>query len=262
VSADEAGHEQVDMIGLLAGKTGRDETIAMSRHLRVCPTCTEELIDVVVAHAALTSAVRADRALALPPRAPNAVHAAALPANWSGPSDPAASALSPRALPSQSGEGSQPSRTSRTALRGRRLAAVVTVAAAVVALGVFGASVVAGHRSPGQPVVAQGSLQALQTAASATGTVTVVAEGSTRHMIVRTRDLSTPSSQEFYEVWLLDPTTRKMLPVGVLSPSGDGDYAVTAGLMAGYSAVDVSLQRDDGNPAHSQTSVLRASLSV
>ncbi len=28
----------------------------MTRHLKVCPTCTEELIDVVVAHAALTSA--------------------------------------------------------------------------------------------------------------------------------------------------------------------------------------------------------------
>ena len=142
------------------------------------------------------------------------------------------------------------------------MAVVVTVAAALVALGALGASLVAGHRSPGQPVVAQGSLRALQAPPSATGTVTVLAEGTTRHMIVRTRDLSTPSSQEFYEVWLLDPATQKMLPVGVLPPTGDGDYAVTAGIMAGYSAVDVSLQRDDGDPAHSRTSVLRAALSV
>jgi anti-sigma-K factor RskA len=79
-------------------------------------------------------------------------------------------------------------------------------------------------------------------------------------MIVRTRDLAGLSSQKFYEVWLLDPATQKMLAVGVLPPSGNGDYEVTAGLMAGYSAVDVSLQSDDGNPAHSQTSVLRALL--
>jgi len=144
----------------------------------------------------------------------------------------------------------------------RPLAVVVTVAAAVIVLGALGASVVSGHRSAGQPVAAQGSLQPLQAPPSATGTVTVLAEGATRHMIVRTRDLSTPSSQTFYEVWLLDPATRKMLPVGVLPPSGNGDYEVTAGLMAGYSAVDVSLQSDDGNPAHSPTSVLRASLSV
>ena len=259
---DAAGHEQVDLIGLLAGKTSRDETIAMTRHLRECPTCTEELIDVVVAHAALTSAARTDRALALPPRAPNGERAEAGPTYGSGLGAPGASPLPPLRLPPESDEGSTRSRTPRTPRQRRRLAAIVAVAAALVALGVLGASVVAGRNSPGQPVVARGSLQALEAPPSATGTVTVLAEGSTRHMIVRTQDLSTPSSQEFYEVWLLDPTTQKMLPVGVLPPSGAGDYAVTAGLMAGYSAVDVSLQRDDGNPAHSRTSVLRASLSV
>jgi hypothetical protein len=253
---DAAGHEQLDLIALLAGKTGRDETISMTRHLRVCPTCTEELIDVVVAHAALTSAARADRALALPLRAPSGVRSGAGPVTSS---EPGAPSLPPLTLPKELGEGHRATRAPR---RTRRLAAIVTVAAALVALGALGASVVAGHRSPGQPVVAQGSLQALQASPSAAGTVTVLAEGTTRHMIVRTRDLSTPSSQEFYEVWLLDPATQKMLPVGVLPPSGDGDYAVTAGLMSGYSAVDVSLQRDDGNPAHSRTSVLRASLSV
>ncbi len=152
--------------------------------------------------------------------------------------------------------------TSRKPPRPHRLAVLVTVTATLVALGALGASVVAGHGSPGQPVVAQGSLQVIQAPPSATGTVTVLAEGTKRHMIVRTRDLSTPSNQEFYEVWLLDPATQKMLPVGVLPPSGEGDYAVTAGIMAGYSTVDVSLQRDDGNPAHSRTSVLRAALSV
>ncbi|MFZ0251729.1 MAG: anti-sigma factor [Acidimicrobiales bacterium] len=253
---DAAVHEQLDLIGLLAGKTDRDETIAMTRHLKVCPTCTEELIDVVLAHAALSSAARVNRTLALPPGAPSGDPSGARPAVSSGPGTPS---LPPLTLPMKRGKGPRATRAPRSP---RRLAVVVTVAAALVGLGALGASVVASHRSTGQPVVAQGSLQALQAPPSATGTVTVLAEGATRHMIVLTRDLSSPSSNEFYEVWLLDPATQKMLPVGVLPPSGDGDYAVTAGLMAGYSAVDVSLQRDDGNPVHSRTSVLRASLSA
>jgi hypothetical protein len=48
-----------------------------------------------------------------------------------------------------------------------------------------------------------------------------------------------------------------MLPVGVLSPSGTGSYALSASVMGQFSAVDVSLQANNGNPAHSDTSVLR-----
>ena len=224
---------------------------------RGVPPVAEELIDLVLVHAALTSAARADRDLTMP-RASNQERSAGGPSACSDPVPEArAPALPPLTLPAPSDE---PPRARRGPPR--RWAIVVTVAAAVVALGAFGAAMVSVDRSPGQPVVAQGSLQALQAPPSATGTVTVLADGASRHMIVRTRDLSRPSSQKFYEVWLLDPASQKMLPVGVLPPSGNGDYEVTAGLMAGYSAVDVSLQADDGNPAHSHTSVLRASLSL
>ena len=57
--------------------------------------------------------------------------------------------------------------------------------------------------------------------------------------------------------------------MGVLGPTGWGEYAVASAIMAGYSAVDVSLQSNDvslqsndGNPAHSETSMLRAYLQV
>jgi hypothetical protein len=90
--------------------------------------------------------------------------------------------------------------------------------------------------------------------------VSVFADGTTRSLTVETHRLPEPAPQRFYEVWLLDPATRKMLPMGVLSPSGRGNYSVSAGIMAGYSAVDVSLQANDGDPAHSETSVLRAQL--
>ena len=210
MSEDDAlGHAHPDLVGLLAGELGRAGTITTGRHLKVCPTCTEELIDLVVAHAALTSAARADRDLAVPPRAANRERSAGGPSAWSEPApDPEAAHLPPLTLLAQSDEAP------RSPRRPHRWGVVVTVAAAVVAVGALGATVVAGDRSPGQPVVAQGSLQPLQAPPSATGTVTVLAEGATRHMIVRTRDLSTPSSQKFYEVWLLNPTTQKMLARG------------------------------------------------
>jgi len=255
VSDDKArGHDSPDLVGLLAGEVGRDDTIGMGRHLRACRSCTGELIDLVVAHGALSSAARADRELVDPSGRPEDAH------TTTGAVVPLAPelerrerALPPRTLPFVHDEAK------RTSGRRSRLVVVLASAAAVFTLGVLGAVGVLTHHHP-SPVVAQASLQPLQAPSAATGLVTVLAEGTTRHMIVRTRDLAGLSSQKFYEVWLLDPATQKMLAVGVLPPSGNGDYEVTAGLMAGYSAVDVSLQSDDGNPAHSPTSVLRALL--
>jgi hypothetical protein len=53
-----------------------------------------------------------------------------------------------------------------------------------------------------------------------------------------------------------------MMPMGTLPPSGQASYGVSASLMAGYSAVDISLQANNGNPAHSAVSVLRGSLAA
>jgi anti-sigma-K factor RskA len=257
VSDDTArGHAPPDLVGLITGEVGRDDTIGMGQHLRTCQSCTGELIDLVVAHGALISAARADQELVAPSGRPDDDR------TTTGEVVPLAPefecrerALPPLILPSVHDEAQ------RTSGRSRRLGIVLASVAAVIALGALGAvGVLARHQPSTQPVVAQGSLQPLHAPRAATGSVTVLAEGTTRHMIVRTRDLAGLPSQRFYEVWLLDPATQKMLAVGVLPPSGNGAYEVTAGLMAGYSAVDVSLQPDDGNPAHSQTSVLRALL--
>ena len=62
----------------------------------------------------------------------------------------------------------------------------------------------------------------------------------------------------FYYAWLLDPTTNKMLPVGVVDPSGASTFDLGGDLVKRYSAVDISLQADNGDPAHSPVSVLRA----
>ncbi len=250
-----SGHAAPDLVGLLAGEVGRDDTIGMGRHLRACRSCSGELIDLVVAHGALTSAARADRELVAPSGRPDDDHPTTSAVVPLAPGlERRERALSPLTLPSVHEEAQ------RTSRRRRRLVVVLASAAAVIVLGLGAVGVLTHHHPSTQPVVAQASLHPLQAPSAATGLVTVLAEGTTRHMIVRTRDLAGLSSQKFYEVWLLDPATQKMLAVGVLPPSGNGDYEVTAGLMAGYSAVDVSLQSDDGNPAHSQTSVLRALL--
>jgi hypothetical protein len=82
--------------------------------------------------------------------------------------------------------------------------------------------------------------------------------GTTR-MTITTRDLPRPRAGQFYEAWLLDPVTRKMLPLGQLGPSGAASFELDDRLVGRYAAVDVSLEDDDGDPQHSVTSVLRAS---
>ena len=249
------GHAPPDLGGLLAGEVGRDDTIGMGRHLRACRSCTGELIDLVVAHGALTSAARADRELVAPSGCPDddrTTTGAVVP--LAPEFERREPALPPLILPSVHDEAQ------RTSGRRRRLCR-----AGVGRRRDRAGSARRRRRVDSPPTLdatgrRAGFVAATPGPRAATGSVTVLAEGTTRHMIVRTRDLTGLSSQKFYEVWLLDPATQKMLAVGVLSPSGNGDYEVTAGLMAGYSAVDVSLQSDDGNPAHSQTSVLRALL--
>lgn len=51
-------------MGLVGGDLTRDETLAAARHLRACAACTGELIEIILAHAALRSAGRVTRLLA------------------------------------------------------------------------------------------------------------------------------------------------------------------------------------------------------
>jgi hypothetical protein len=44
----------------------------------------------------------------------------------------------------------------------------------------------------------------------------------------------------------------------VVGPTGKASFEVPDSLVGRYQVVDVSLERDDGDPGHSVTSVLRA----
>jgi hypothetical protein len=92
---------------------------------------------------------------------------------------------------------------------------------------------------------------------AATGTVRMSATGSQRTMTVTT-SLPAPPLATFYQVWLLRKADNKMVSVGLLA-GGGGRYVLPAAVVARYDAVDISLQADNGNPAHSSDSVLRAS---
>jgi hypothetical protein len=102
-------------------------------------------------------------------------------------------------------------------------------------------------------------LVAVGPASSAGGTVSMTPTKAAQNMLVNPVDLAAPPAGSFYEVWLFNPATGKMLPVGVLSVTGASHYQLADDLVASYTKVDVSLQQDNGNPAHSNTSVLRAS---
>ena len=84
----------------------------------------------------------------------------------------------------------------------------------------------------------------------------------TEHAITRmrlaTRSLPSAPRGDFYYAWLFDPRTNKMLPLGQVTPGRVATFEIPESLVASYSAIDVSLEADDGDPGHSVTSVLRA----
>jgi len=140
---------------------------------------------------------------------------------------------------------------------------LLTVAAACLVVGllggVIGTRVLTDDTEPRTPVLAATPLAGLPAAPTASGQADVVRTASGG----RTLDLDVRRlgvADGFYEVWLIDPTVTKMVPVGVLS-GGQGRFVLPAGVnLADYPLVDVSIEPLDGNPAHSGKSVLRGSL--
>ena len=228
----DSDHDTTEFLGLLTGEANRGASLAIAERLRTCDACRLELVDLLVAHAALTSASR----------------------TLEEPAEPAGreEELAPLRIPD---EAHLTSRPAHARLRSRRVRWVLAGAAIVVAVAGVSAGLARTHQRP--TVVAQATLHPLDGPTNASGSLTALAQGSDRLLTVRTSQLHVPGAQSFYEVWLLDPTTLKMLAVGVLPASGTGSYDMNASLMKGYSAVDISLQVNDGDPRHSKVSVLR-----
>lgn len=225
--------EHPDLAGLLTGELDSGEAVVAGVHLETCEQCRAELVEVAVGHALLR---RSARTLGDPGR--------------------------PQDLPSLPPAPSPP--------RGRRRAALTVAAAAVVGVLVGGAAtVVLTQReetpsvapSPAPAPVAVAPLEPYGEVAPAVGgeVELYAAEPGHTQVRIRTADLSPAGSDSFYYAWLLDPATDKMLPLGQVGPEG-GSFDVADSILASYSAVDISLEEDDGDPGHSVTSVLRGDL--
>jgi len=145
-----------------------------------------------------------------------------------------------------------------TALRPRRRIASVIAVAASLGLVIGGVAVALMTRPPAPQVIASAPLEPLATyTASGMASVEVV-EGSEMLAV----DVSgLPSTDGYFEVWLLAPDASSMIALGTLGPGERAVLPLPAGVsLADYPVVDISAEPYDGNPAHSTDSVVRGTL--
>jgi len=239
-------HLEHDRLVFLAlGETTADA--AESGHLVDCPSCRTELE--TLRHVSRLGAQTQDLAdLPEPPehvwqRIVSELDAAAAPAE---PSAPPAPAPAPVAV--------------RPRRRARRWAPVVTALAAAVA-GVVGTVTVVRLVSPAQPeadVVASAALAAFGDAPADAGGQARVFDDGRLHLHVS----GLPRAAGYYQVWLIDPDTMQMFPVGTLADAADVLMPLPTNVdLDAYRLVDVSAEEYDNDPTHSGQSLLRGTLS-
>ncbi len=227
--------EHPDLTALLRGELTNAEALATAGHVRGCDACRDGLVDDALGHGLLSRARRTlgDRTAPVPMQP---IQATALPDELR------------REL------GRRPGRN-RALLAG--VAAVTLIAAGAGAA--LGARNLATRTDPPAPQAIPERVATLEPVeGSATGKVSM----GTSHAITRMRMMTSALPQaprgEFYYAWLLDPRTNKMLPLGQVTAGRVATFEIPESLVESYSAIDVSLESDDGDPGHSVTSVLRA----
>ena len=139
----------------------------------------------------------------------------------------------------------------------RRVAPWIALAAAVgvVLGGVVGAALM---RSTPPEIVASVALEPLADY-STTGTATVEIVDGTEMLAVDVSGL--PSTDGYFEVWLLAPDASSMIALGTLGAGESTMLPLPAGVsLADYPVVDISAEPYDGDPAHSTDSVVRGTL--
>ena len=142
-----------------------------------------------------------------------------------------------------------------TARPGRRRRSLIGLAAALVLALVAAVLLWTG---PLRPDRAGGTVPLAGVGAvAASGKASMAGDDGDRRMTVTTDDLPALRPGQYYEVWLLDPTAGTVFPVGVLPRDGEARFTLPASVVGRYQAIDVSLEADDGDPAHSKHSLLR-----
>ena len=255
-------HCEDDVLALVA--LGEQPSPADSAHLAGCATCRAE----VESFARTVTAGRGDRSAAAVVEPPAHVWEVIAGATGVGvrprslPERPAAEVQAVTAATTTS-VGSAPAPVLPLRPRSRRrfggLHLVAVAAAALVigaAGGVVGTNVLGSEPAPAPTVVvARAVLDPLPADPAATGKAVVVEDGGGRALQVDVSSLG--STDGFFEVWLIDSSVKKMVPIGILSGT-TGRFTIPADLdLSQYPVVDISAEPLDGNPTHSGKSLLR-----
>ena len=224
--------EHPDLTALLRGELGNAAAIDAAEHARECEHCRAELVDDALGHGLLSSARR----------------------TLAGDDAAVVRVGAPTALPPELRRELGRHRHTRALRAGVAAAALVAVGAGV---GIGAIQVLRGEEAT-QPPAAQQTATLEPVEGSATGTVSMGTQHAITRMQLATKSLPSAPRGDFYYAWLFDPRTNKMLPLGQVTPGTVATFEIPESLVASYSAIDVSLEADDGDPAHSVTSVLRA----
>ncbi len=189
-------NDHPDLTALLRGELSNADVTEVADHLDHCDECRQDLADTAVGHALLTGTARSLRR-------PAPVDLPDVP-----PLDASAS-----------------SRSARGWWRPLGLAAAAAALVAGTAVVVHWAD---RPTSPPATVATPERTADLEPVDGAGSGRVVMAEDSHQavRMTVETRDLPKIGRGEFYEAWLFNPKTRKMLALGVVGPAGKASFEV------------------------------------
>ncbi|HZB57627.1 MAG TPA: anti-sigma factor [Actinomycetota bacterium] len=234
-------HPYDELPGLLFGELNRAEVTVVSDHLAGCDDCRRELAVLAATSASLRATARQAQAVDGPERA--VPDPARLPHRGAEPGTGSLEAAPAAATPDAGRAGRR--------RRGPLIGLAAALALAVVAAVVLWTGPLRPDRSGGTvPLAGVGAV-------AASGQASMVGDGGDRQMTVTADDLPALRPGQYYEVWLLDPDAGTVFPVGVLPPDGEARFTIPASVVGRYQAIDVSLEADDNDPAHSKRSLLR-----
>jgi len=114
--------------------------------------------------------------------------------------------------------------------------------------------------SPAETTLASASLADLSTEAAVGQAHVDVRDDGTRVLVVDTEYHQVNDAS--IEVWMIDSEVKGMISLGYLS-SDHGEFVIPAGFdYSAYPIVDISIEPNDGNPAHSGDSITRGVLGL
>jgi len=218
-------------------------------HLDECDACRAEV----------TSLRRSVDALAVPEFAASVAPVGPPPSVWAGIAAATGVSAAPRS--EHLGGAVEPTTPVQVGvvrgLRPRRSRLLLAMAASLlVGAGIGAGAVALANRDSAEDVAAADLAPLDDRDASGNAEVVSTGNGEQLRAVLKAPD----AGEEFYEVWLLEPSVKRMVQVGVVRP-GTTVLDLPEGIdLSEYPIVDVSIEPLDGNPTHSGVSVARGQL--